>query len=314
MIDYFGNKSINLDDGDIEGYREYLENKWLKDGKTGVPANTYKKHWRALRLVFKEAIKKKHLKNSDIPNLPIKNALKFQKKATWTEKELETKLIPALNEWVTPKRMKSKTEEYRNMLRAMFLLSIYTGIRLPHEAENLYWSDINENVFEDTGEKYIQLNIVGKTGDREPIANPIVKNILLSIKHMRNDLNQIHDDDIWLLNEPIFMYSDGTRPTSWSGSFRDFLREYNLRYDRKKLKRTLYSARSYFIIDQLQSDVSVFRISRQVGNSIKMIQDHYSNYIQPTGYLRDVTKIWQERRKINNKQDLLNTLNETKTK
>ena len=303
LIDFFGNKPITIDDGDIEGYRDYLEDKWLKDGRKGVPANTYKKHWRALRLVFKEAIKKKHLKKSDIPDLPIRGSKKFVKKPTWSENEMENRLVPALNEWVTPKRKKPKTQEYRTMLQAMFMLSKYAGIRIPHEAVNLYWSDLKEEPFPGTEDNYVILEIYGKTGDREAVANPIIKDYLLDIKHIRTDLNHISDDDIWNLDEPIFRYSDGSTPTSWSGSFREFLTEYDLRYDRKGLKRSLYSARSYFIIDQIKQDVPVITISRLVGNSIKMIDEHYG-HIAPKDYIRNAVSKWREMRKQDKFADL----------
>ena len=303
LIDFFADKTIHLDDGDIEAYQDYLEDKWLKDGKIGVPANTYKKHWAALRLVFKRAIRKKHLNKSDIPDLPITGSTKFVKRPTWSENEFEYKLKPALDEWVIPKRKKPKTEEYRIMLQAMFMLSRYAGIRLPHEALNLNWSDVAIDTIPGTEDKYVKLEIYGKTGDRETVANPDVKKYLLQIKDIRKDLKHMSDEEIFELDEPIFRYSDGTTPTSWSGSFREFLRKYNLRRDRHGLKRTLYSARSYFIVEQINQEVPVITISKLVGNSIKMIESHYG-HIAPKDYIRNAVSKWRESRKHDKYADL----------
>jgi integrase len=81
------------------------------------------------------------------------------------------------------------------------------------------------------------------------------------------------------LNEPVFLLEDGTATKSLAGTFRNLMRDSGLDKDRVvKEKRTLYSLRHTYAHFALLTDkMDVYTLARQMGTSVKMIEQHYGH-------------------------------------
>ena len=75
------------------------------------------------------------------------------------------------------------------------------------------------------------------------------------------------------------MLEDGTATNSLAGTFRNLMRDSGLDKDRvAKEKRTLYSLRHTYAHFALLTDkMDVYTLARQMGTSVKMIEQHYGH-------------------------------------
>ena len=75
----------------------------------------------------------------------------------------------------------------------------------------------------------------------------------------------------------IFRFSNGYQPPSLNGTFRRLMRDSGLTKDINGQTRTLYSVRhTYATLELLEKDTDIHTLSKQMGNSIAMIEKHYS--------------------------------------
>ena len=81
------------------------------------------------------------------------------------------------------------------------------------------------------------------------------------------------------LNEKVFLLEDGAATNSLAGTFRNLMRDSGLDKDRvAKEKRTLYSLRHTYAHFALLTDkMDVYTLARQMGTSVKMIEQHYGH-------------------------------------
>ena len=81
------------------------------------------------------------------------------------------------------------------------------------------------------------------------------------------------------LNEKVFLLEDGAATNSLAGTFRNLMRDSGLDKDRvPKEKRTLYSLRHTYAHFALLTDkMDVYTLARQMGTSVKMIEQHYGH-------------------------------------
>ena len=75
------------------------------------------------------------------------------------------------------------------------------------------------------------------------------------------------------------MLEDGAATNSLAGTFRNLMRDSGLDKDRvAKEKRTLYSLRHTYAHFALLTDkMDVYTLARQMGTSVKMIEQHYGH-------------------------------------
>jgi integrase len=167
----------------------------------------------------------------------------------------------------------------RRLLRDYVLVLSNTGIRHGTEAMGLKWRDI-EWIVKD-GERYLQLTVSGKVGKRTAIARHNTETYLRRIQERTPNIAQLTFDALLKkkLNQKVFVLEDGTETKSLAGTFRILMRESGLDKDREtKEKRSLYSLRhTYAHMSILNESMDVYTLAKQMGTSVKMIEQHYGH-------------------------------------
>ena len=157
-----------------------------------------------------------------------------------------------------------------------------TGVRHGTEALGLRWRNIEWYLRE--GERYLAINVDGKTNKRTAIARDSVVDFLWRQAQLNPRI-----DGWWTLtlslaaksDEPVFatrLGAVGDRAQSQSCVQRPVLDELDLKTGADGRTRTLYSWRHFYATQDLERGVSTHALSRQLGNSTEMIDRHYSKY------------------------------------
>ena len=78
-------------------------------------------------------------------------------------------------------------------------------------------------------------------------------------------------------NHLVFTFSNGYQPTSLNGAFKRLMRDSGLLKDADGQNRTLYSLRhTYATLELLRANTDIHTLSKQMGNSAAVIEQHYS--------------------------------------
>jgi len=75
----------------------------------------------------------------------------------------------------------------------------------------------------------------------------------------------------------LFKTTSGYQPRRLDGTFRRLLRDCGLEVGAEGQKRTLYCLRhTYATLELLSGEVDIHTLAKQMGNSVAMIERHYS--------------------------------------
>ena len=150
--------------------------------------------------------------------------------------------------------------------------------------EQKHWDLAWRNIewYERDGERYLAVNVDGKTNKRTAIARDSVENSLWRQAQL-NPRIQAEDFDGLIaakLDEPVFTTRLGETVTvhNLNRAFNALLDELNLKTGADGRTRTLYSFRHFYATLNLERGVTTHALSRQLGNSTEMIDRHYSKY------------------------------------
>ena len=173
-----------------------------------------------------------------------------------------------------------KAAETRETLRNYVLFLANTGIRHGTEALGLRWRNIEW--YERDGERYLAINVDGKTNKRTAIARDRVVDFLWR-QAQHNGKIELADFDALIAlksNELVFTTRLGAMVTvhNLNAAFNKLLDDLNLKTGADGRTRTLYSWRHFYATQDLERGVSTHALSRQLGNSTEMIDRHYSKY------------------------------------
>ncbi len=173
-----------------------------------------------------------------------------------------------------------KETNHPTVYRSRFYLQQYVlilancGIRVG-EARNLTWSSVFTS-HDDEGNELPSFKISGKTGYRDVVCNPRVKDYLRRLKEFRTkELG--HEPQ---KTEPIFCKKDGSEIHTFKKSWIGLMEASGLTYGADKSKRTIYSLRHTYANFRLSSPdrpVSIYTLASQMGTSVKMIEDFYGH-------------------------------------
>ena len=155
-----------------------------------------------------------------------------------------------------------------------------TGIRHGTEALGLRWRNIEWYLRE--GERYLAINVDGKTNKRTAIARDSVVDFLWRQAQLNSRITAGDFDGLISSksDEPVFVTRLGAVVTvhNLNRAFNALLDELDLKTGADGRTRTLYSWRHFYATQDLERGVSTHALSRQLGNSTKMIDRHYSKY------------------------------------
>jgi integrase len=278
LIPFFGNYNLNS-----IGYEELQKfGTWRVKtmGRTPVHS-TITTHNSAINRVFDVAIERGWIAQAQVPKLK-NNGKKGTAREAFSLSEYKS-LTSYMPHWID-KGHTEKTNQMRRLLRDYILVLSNTGIRHGTEAMGLKWRDI-EWITQKDGERYLRLTVTGKRGKREPIARHATEDYLKRLQERRPHLAKYSFDELLKkkVNEKVFVLDDGTETNSLAGTFRTLMRDSGLDKDRDvKLRRSLYSLRhTYAHFSILNETMDIYTLARQMGTSVKMIEQHYG-HLQPS--------------------------------
>jgi site-specific recombinase XerD len=271
FIPFFKNKNI-----DLIGYKEMKEFDEFRRKKMGrVPsASTIKTHTSALNYVFDIAIQHQWILKSQIPH-PKNQGRKASRRPHFTREEYR-KLVRNMTEWSKTGHRKT-TRDIRVLLRDYVLILAHTGMRCGRESLNLKWNQIE--FFKHNGDEYLKFYVDGKTGKRELIAHNNIRTYLERIKDRFEDMKDLSLKECTNSNEYVFRTPDGRIPGNLLRSFEQLLVYCDLLHDKYGDRRTLYSIRHTYATKQLSKGVNIHLLAKQMGTSVKMIEEHYSHLV-----------------------------------
>lgn len=274
---FFGAKHINT-----IGYEEIKRfNDWrTKEMKKPPVASTVTTHISAFNRVFDCAIERGWIAAAQVPKMKNNGEKGVAREAlSLSEYKSLTSFMP---KWAQ-KGHTAKTREMRELLRDYVLILANTGMRHGTETKDLKWRDI-EWITKDK-EQYLQITVTGKIGKRQLIANHSTEIYLQRIQQRQSNIANLEFDTLLKrrLNEDVFKLRNGETTANLRQTFKTLMRDSGLDANRDtKQKRTLYSLRhTYAHLALLKDKMDVYTLAKQMGTSVKMIEQHYG-HLQPS--------------------------------
>ena len=274
LIPYFGGTDIaKLDLAAVTAF-----DAWRTEQNGKVPAqSTINNHNAALNRVLDEAELNGWIVKSLRPTL-LNKGVKTESRGSFTVEEYRT-IYTALRGY-HKQTTNEKSAATRETLRNYVLFLANTGVRHGTEALGLCWRNIEW--YERDGERYLAINVDGKTNKRTAIARDRVVDFLWRQAQLNSRIS-VEDFDALIaakLDEPVFTTRLGAVATvpNLNRAFNALLDELDLKTGADGRTRTLYSWRHFYATQDLERGVSTHALSRQLGNSTEMIDRHYSKY------------------------------------
>ena len=274
---FFGAKHINT-----IGYEELKKfNEWRTVQMKKAPvASTVTTHISAFNRVFDCAVERGWIAAAQVPKMK-NNGKKGVAREAFSINEYKS-LTSFMPKWAE-KGHTAKTREMRELLRDYVLILVNTGMRHGTETKDLKWRDI-EWITKDK-EQYLKFTVTGKVGKRQLIARHNTEDYLKRIQQRQSNIAKL-DFDVLLkrrLNEDVFKLRSGEVTDNLRQTFKTLMRDSGLDADKEiKQKRTLYSLRhTYAHMALLKERMDVYTLAKQMGTSVKMIEQHYG-HLQPS--------------------------------
>lgn len=234
-------------------------------------------HNAALNRVLDEAELHGWLVKSLRPTL-LNKGLKSESRGSFTNAEYE-KIYTALRTWHT-KTTNTKAQATREVLRNYVLFLANTGVRHGTEALGLRWRNIDWH--EQDGNRYLVVNVDGKTRKRAAVARDRVESYLDRQRKLNPAIRAASFDELLAArsDEHVFTTRLGEVATIFNlnRAFNALLDQLELKVGADGKSRSLYSWRHYYATQDLKRGISTHALSKQMGNSTAMLDKHYSKY------------------------------------
>ena len=304
LIPFFGNK--NIDGINFDALDEYEV--WRTEQMGRAPAySTVRKHNVTLNRVFDKAVEKGYLTQSAVPKLETKGQ-KSTVYETFDVAEVNA-VLGNFPSWIANTKNREKREQ-RELLYDYVRVLVDTGARPGKELLDLQWKNIryriavtddvirkvdeDGNVVEITHEGYddagesipltkweatVSMSVYGKTKDRIANGFDATFNVLKEIVARNYPNTELTLKKLTEANDERFVFRTRSdkKPSSFNHLFDRYLEEHNLLINRNTgRKRVFYSLRSAHATTVMNMDqVPIRDLSKQLGNSVEMIQKHY---------------------------------------
>jgi integrase len=156
---------------------------------------------------------------------------------------------------------------YRTMVYNFVLVMANTGMR-PGEARNLKWKDIQPRT-DRQGRSFVALNVRGKGKFRELVATNNVATYLERIKAVSKATKP--DDAVFST------YAGRQSQSLYDTLIEDLLTASGLLHGPSGTRRSSYCFRHTYATFRLMEGVDVYFLAKQMGTSVKMIEDYYGH-------------------------------------
>ena len=274
---FFGAKAINTIG--YEEIKKYSDWRTVQMKKPPV-ASTVTTHISAFNRVFDCAVERGWIAAAQVPKMK-NNGEKGVAREAFSLSEYKS-LTSFMPKWAQ-KGHTAKTREMRELLRDYVLILVNTGMRHGTETKDLKWRDIEW--ITKNKEQYLQITVTGKVGKRQLIARHNTEDYLIRIQQRQSNIAHLEFDTLLKrrLNENVFKLRSGETTANLSQTFNNLMRDSGLDADRDvKQRRSLYSLRhTYAHLALLKERMDVYTLAKQMGTSVKMIEQHYG-HLQPS--------------------------------
>ena len=176
------------------------------------------------------------------------------------------KLHSFARSWIK-KADRENSRWYRQIAYNFILIMTNTGMR-PSEAKNLRWRDVE--VHTDRQDRtVVRLSVRGKGKFRTLVA---ASNVADYLDRIRNLSKAAEPDDF------VFTTYEGKRArTLYHSLIETLLIESGLLHSSSGSRRSTYCFRHTYATFRLTEGVDVYFLAKQMGTSVKMIEDHYGH-------------------------------------
>ena len=274
---FFGAKAINTIG--YEEIKKYSDWRTVQMKKPPV-ASTVTTHISAFNRVFDCAVERGWIAAAQVPKMK-NNGEKGVAREAFSLSEYKS-LTSFMPKWAQ-KGHTAKTREMRELLRDYVLILVNTGMRHGTETKDMKWRDIEW--ITKNKEQYLQITVTGKVGKRQLIARHNTEDYLIRIQQRQSNIAHLEFDTLLKrkLNEDVFKLRSGDTTANLSQTFNNLMRDSGLDADRNvKQRRSLYSLRhTYAHLALLKERMDVYTLAKQMGTSVKMIEQHYG-HLQPS--------------------------------
>lgn len=231
-----------------------------------IPAKdgTIRQEMMTFRAIMNFAADKQYIRERQVPQgkLPTDKA----RREEFTPPEYRTLHTKARSEWL--KKGDTDIENwYRDMTYYFILVMANTGMRTM-EARNLRWRDID--VRKDSQKRsFAAINVRGKGKYRELVA---ASNVVDNLEKIKRISNATKPEDF------VFSTYEGkSDPDNYGSYIEDLLTSVKLLYSSSGSRRSAYCLRHTYATFRLMEGVDVYFLAKQMGTSVKMIEDYYGH-------------------------------------
>lgn len=262
FIPYFGDRNITgIDRAALVEHAEWRAGVMGRAPK----ATTVQLHNVALNRVFLKAVELKVITRAEIP-LMVNTGEDTEARPAFSLEDYR-KLYRFSRHWHLSARSQRERDR-RQLLHELILILANTGMRPMNEVESITWGGVR-SVAKD-GHDVLTLRVDGKTGPRVLVARAGVQRYVDRIRARAQ--YEITD------STPLLLLPDGTGLRQPTVLFKQLLTEAGLLTDPETgADRTLYSLRhSYATWALVYKRVPIHTLAKQLGNSVRMIEKHYS--------------------------------------
>ena len=264
LIPYVGSHQITLiGEEKWRSYPHWRKKNGKSIGPGGVKDSTIRHEMMTFRAIMNFAASKQYIRESQVPRgrLPKDNG----RREEFTPQEYRH-LHTFARQWIK-QASNDYTEWCRTIAYNFMLVMTNTGMRTM-EARNLRWRDIDSRT--DAHERtFVCINVRGKGKFRELVAAGNVASYLDRIRALSKSTKP---DDF------VFTTHNGKPASSlYHSLILDLLEKSGLLYGPNKSQRSSYCFRHTYATFRLKEGLDVYFLAKQMGTSVKMIEDYYGH-------------------------------------
>jgi len=263
-------------------------------GRSGgrVSVGTIRDEMTTFRSIMGFAAGKNYIRDSQVPEgkLPLDKT----RREEFTPQEYR-KLHSFARSWIK-QAQNSNRVWYRSLAYNFILVMTNTGMR-PSEAKNLRWRDIARQT-DRQGRSFVRIDVRGKGKFRTLVAPESVATYLDRIRELSNEMakqrakeavaeaaradksSALSDtSETWAEPNDFVFINDEGKParTLYYSLIERLLIEANLQKSSSGRQRSTYCFRHTYATFRLTEGVDVYFLAKQMGTSVKMIEDHYGH-------------------------------------
>lgn len=246
---------------------------WRKQNGKGVGAKagevsqakdgTIRQEMMTFRAIMNFAADKQYIRERQVPRGKLPSDKRRREEFTPQEyRHLHT----FARKWIKEAR-NSRSGWYRHMAYNFVLIMANTGMRTM-EAGNLRWRDVDVRT-DKQGRKFVCLSVRGKGKFRELVAAQNVADYLGRVKTISKATKP---DDFVFTSE-----AGEAAATLYDSVVEDLLTKSGLLFSASGSRRSSYCFRHTYATFRLMEGVDVYFLAKQMGTSVKMIEEYYGH-------------------------------------